>query len=91
MQFLQKSLQSMEGLCFFLTQEGYIGIGPPLMESGDRVCIVFGCPYPVILRKVENASGYRLVGDAYIYGMMQGEMMSKFRAGDFVEELFVLR
>jgi prepilin-type processing-associated H-X9-DG protein len=91
MQFLQKSLQSMEDLCFFLTEEGYIGIGPPLMESGDRVCIVFGCPYPVILRKVENDSGYRLVGDAYIYGMMQGEMISKFHAGDFAEEQFVLR
>jgi prepilin-type processing-associated H-X9-DG protein len=91
LQFLQKSLQSMEGLCFFLTEEGYMGIGPELMESGDRVCIVFGCPYPVLLRKVENASCYRLVGDAYIYGMMQGEMMSKFHAGDFVEEQLVLQ
>jgi hypothetical protein len=36
---------------FFVTGNGYFGIGPSRTEIGDRVFILSGCSVPVILRK----------------------------------------
>jgi len=74
---------------FFVTDKGYMGFGPGKLCEGDLVCIIFGCPHPLLLR--ETGDTYHLVGEVYIYGMMRGEMMVDFEAGKFVEETFVLQ
>jgi hypothetical protein len=74
---------------FFVTEKGYMGFGAAKLHEGDQVCILFGCPHPLLLR--ETGDTYHLVGEAYIYGMMRGEMMAEFEAGKFVEETFVLQ
>ncbi|KAK1995513.1 heterokaryon incompatibility protein [Colletotrichum falcatum] len=62
----------------FLTDSGYLGLGGRSMEEGDSVWVVAGCASPLVLREVpvSSISGpfcYRLVGEAYLHGIMHGE------------------
>lgn len=57
----------------FMTNEGYIGIGPAHMQTGDSVNILSGCSVPVVLRELGDMSYYQLIGDCYVDGMMDGE------------------
>jgi hypothetical protein len=62
---------------FIRTTEDRIGLGPESVDVGDRVCIVQGARTPFIIRKEEGygQNEYRLIGDAYIHGMMHGEAL----------------
>ncbi|KAG8533880.1 uncharacterized protein KY384_001621 [Bacidia gigantensis] len=49
------------------------GIGPSGAQIGDFVCVLLGCSVPVILSPVnanDSRYGYKLVGEAYLHGMM---------------------
>ncbi|KAJ4362260.1 hypothetical protein N0V83_010353 [Neocucurbitaria cava] len=63
-----------------INMEPYFGLGPPDTVYGDRICILFGCSVPCILRpcldKVKGSSYYTFVGEAYIYGRMDGEALA---------------
>lgn len=71
----------------FSTQHGMLGLGPSVLREGDLCCIIFGASVPFILRPV--GSRYRLVGEAYVHGVMYGEAMAerilaeKFQDQDF--------
>ncbi|ETS75336.1 hypothetical protein PFICI_12280 [Pestalotiopsis fici W106-1] len=62
---------------FFVTTDGYFGMGPKMMIPGDEVWILFGGRVPFILRRKnthgEADNGYTLVGHAFLYGIMNGE------------------
>lgn len=68
---------------FFITEEGYIGIGPPDMRESDEVWVLAGGRMPFVLRHehertLEEGTADRscervLVGDAYVHGLMDGE------------------
>lgn len=68
---------------FFVTKKGYIGVGPPDTKAGDEVWIFHGGNVPFISRRTEVDSDLmfeshhhvRLVGDAYVHGIMDGEAM----------------
>jgi hypothetical protein len=58
---------------FLRTEEGYIGTGPSQTKAGDKVVILYGSILPFILR--ERGEGrYLLLGEAYIHGLMHGEV-----------------
>ena len=58
------------------THEGYIGMAPHETRKGDKICLLFGCRVPVVLRqRVEG--GYELVGEVYVHGIMKGEAMAE--------------
>lgn len=63
----------------FRTQRGYFGLGPHLMEYGDKICVLFGFPTPFILRRVNEH--YLLIGECYAQGIMDGELVGKWRSG----------
>ena len=67
------------GRCFYMTGEGYMGLAPRYAEKGDLICVLLGCSVPIIIRK--KGDNYVVVGDTYVYGMMQGEMMSSVEKG----------
>jgi hypothetical protein len=59
-----------------LTVDGYVGLGPSEMEDGDVVAILWGGSTPYILRRsTELHYGFIVVGEAYIYGIMDGELV----------------
>jgi hypothetical protein len=46
---------------FFTTEKGYMGIGPPVVQTGDITCVLFGGEVPYVLRPVGNGL-YKMVG-----------------------------
>jgi hypothetical protein len=112
--YVELITETMRGRCLFLTQLGYIGIGPANVQADDVVCILSETRIPFLLRprngrvptfqdglasisgcyNVQNDNVFKvhvrniadkpsehctfeLVGDAYIYGLMDGEAAKK--------------
>ncbi|KAL9106687.1 MAG: hypothetical protein Q9227_008339 [Pyrenula ochraceoflavens] len=63
----------------FTTQKGYLGLGPRTLASSDRICVLLGCSVPVILRP--NAENFSLIGEAYVHGIMNGEVLRAVEQG----------
>lgn len=57
---------------FIVTRKGYVGIANDDVARGDKVCLLDGGRMPVVLRS--GADGFRFLGEAYVQGMMQGEI-----------------
>lgn len=57
----------------FMSSTGHLGLGPQLSKETDIVCFVQGARIPFILRPTDS-HGYQLVGEAYVHGLMQGEI-----------------
>jgi hypothetical protein len=56
-----------------------VGLAPQDAKVGDQVCILYGCTVPVVLRQLTHAtdgSSWHLIGDAYVHGIMDGEVIS---------------
>jgi hypothetical protein len=77
---------------FFITKDKQsMGLAPAHSQKGDLVCILFGCSVPVILRPQGRFPNdyYQLIGECFVYGMMDGESMDS-PAGQRTE-IFTLR
>lgn len=70
------------GRRLFRTRKGYLGLGSHEPQSGDLVCIFFGGAVPFLLRRRDGGSGYELVGDAHVHGVMQGEAVDMWQRGE---------
>lgn len=67
---------SCSGTRIMRTKRGFIGTVPRGTKKGDVVCVLYGGQTPFILRPSESRPGmYRLIGDAYVHGLMQGEAL----------------
>jgi len=62
------------------------GIGG--METGDKLCIILGLKAPVLLRPIGNQ--YKILGDTYVPGYMNGEAVEGIKAGLSELEDFLL-
>ncbi|KAF5604408.1 heterokaryon incompatibility het-6 [Fusarium pseudoanthophilum] len=59
----------------FRTKKGHIGLAPQTIQIGDEVGILQGAEVPHIFRRVSGSeTSLSLVGDAYVYGIMYGEL-----------------
>jgi hypothetical protein len=61
---------------------------PSLAAIGDRICVLHGCKFPVVLHSVGKQ--YVLVGEAYVHGIMKGEAMDDFMTREYEPEYFEL-
>jgi hypothetical protein len=61
------------GNAFFWTRNGHIGTAPLAISKGDIVALIPGVRAPMILRQIDSIS-YQVIGPAFVYGMMDGEM-----------------
>lgn len=58
----------------FITENGYVGVGPGCLEKGDEVVLFLGGSVPYVLRT--DSTGRRVIlGDGYVHGVMDGEFM----------------
>lgn len=73
----------------FQTSTGYLGLGGKLMLAGDIICVVKGCTYPVILRKIEDYHVH--VGTCYVLGLMEGEAVEFLESGERQLQEFQIR
>lgn len=60
-----------QGRQLAITQLGLIGWVPLAARVGDNVGLFAGCRIPFVMRA--SLSGYKIVGDTYMHGVMNGE------------------
>jgi hypothetical protein len=71
--------QSFQGATFFrkffTTTGGRMGVGPPETRPGDEIALLYGGEVPFCLRaeRDQPEGHYKLVGDLYVHGLMEGE------------------
>lgn len=77
-----------------------LGLGPLHAAERDILCVLYGCSVPVVLRALRDGQGketgeYRLIGECYLDGMMDGEAVSESHLEqsriEKSEKIFVLR
>ncbi|KAB5585121.1 heterokaryon incompatibility protein-domain-containing protein [Coniochaeta sp. 2T2.1] len=64
------------GRRLFRTRKGYFGITAQSLHQGDCVWILAGADTPFVLSKLHH-DYWRLVGEAYVFGIMNGEVLPK--------------
>ena len=92
------TMNMIQGRNFFTSgEDGLIGLCPDTARVGDIVCILLGGEVPYVLRTfggepLKEADGkvtivsrhFELVGEAYVHGIMDGELASKIDPFDFI-------
>lgn len=71
MMYSLSAITLSKGMNFFTTSNGYIGKGLSSIREDDLVVLITGIDLPMIIQK-EDAT-YRLIGPAYVHGIMDGE------------------
>jgi hypothetical protein len=66
-------LRAAHGRRIFTTKGGYVGLGPPSMQSDDCVMLLSGGKTSYILRKMKKAPAFTFLGEVYVHGFMNGE------------------
>ena len=65
------------------TEKGYLGLAPAAANVGDIIFILFGGSVPFVLRADESSSrqqqNFRLIGECYVHGAMDGEALGDDR------------
>jgi hypothetical protein len=69
---------SLDDRALITTKTGYLGLAPKAVRPGDIIAILLGCKCPVVLRPFCNGM-FRVVGECYIHGLMDGEILSQGR------------
>ncbi|KAL8922486.1 MAG: hypothetical protein Q9172_003551 [Xanthocarpia lactea] len=57
-----------------MTERGRLGLVPAETRHSDMVCVMDGVDVPLVLRKNDSGT-YVLIGEAYIHGAMDGEIL----------------
>ncbi|CAM1503287.1 Fc.00g080630.m01.CDS01 [Cosmosporella sp. VM-42] len=88
--FLEFSTGACVGRAAIETGDGRIGLGPLDTQPGDIICILFGCSWPIVLRRVTDQTSsdqkhYTVVGSALVPGLMVGEGVFGPIPDDFAE------
>jgi hypothetical protein len=72
----QRYLRALNMACagrrFFATKRGFLGIGPLQTQAGDLAYIFKGAQVPFLFRQEQTRDCFKLVGEAYVHGLMDG-------------------
>ncbi|EXL65084.1 hypothetical protein FOPG_18678 [Fusarium oxysporum f. sp. conglutinans race 2 54008] len=68
------------GRCFATTRGGRIATAPPATRNGDLLCVLYGGSVVHVLREEEDH--YILVGEAYVYDLMNGQAIQAYQSGE---------
>jgi len=60
---------------FFETTAGLIGATSAEVQPGDEIAIVFGVQVPFVVRRNREHNHFLLIGECYVAGIMEGEVM----------------
>lgn len=70
--WLSKLRRSLGLYGFFMTERGFLGLGPSSMQKGDVVAVLCGSNVPFLLRR--QGDEYARIGLCYVHGIMNGEL-----------------
>lgn len=76
-----------------LDSKDRLGLASLSAQPGDIVCIIYGCTVPVLLRERPTKDGFTFIGECYLHGMMDGEVVLYVKRAQQKEkeEKFILR
>ncbi|KAK0113332.1 hypothetical protein ONS96_014197 [Cadophora gregata f. sp. sojae] len=83
---IKRTTLTLQGRRLITTRNGYLGTAPEAALRGDVLAIIYGCSYPVVLRP--SGDSYLLIGESYIDGVMDGELVEARESGMFEEVEF---
>ncbi|KAJ3548135.1 hypothetical protein NM208_g1161 [Fusarium decemcellulare] len=58
----------------FLTSTGFVGVGPLDVQAGDEISVFLGGKTAYLVRPRDDDT-YSLIGEAYVHGVMYGELL----------------
>lgn len=74
---------------FATTTKGYMGLVPRGAMLGDEVCVILGAHVPFLVRRVPHDEAgtdrYQLLGECYLQGIMNGEVMDSMPESEMRE------
>ncbi|KIX96246.1 uncharacterized protein Z520_08024 [Fonsecaea multimorphosa CBS 102226] len=68
--------------CFGVTSQGRLGLVPAEVRENDLLCVFRGAKVPFVLRPHRDSDRYELIGEAYVHGIMHGELFHNGRLQD---------
>jgi len=77
------------GRSLAITKKGYLGLVSKDTRKGDRVAVLMGSETPFILRK-RSDGGFAVVGETYMHGIMDGEVIEAWKNGRIEKGKIVL-
>lgn len=80
--------QSACNRAFFRTENGYMGLGPRILQPQDQIWVLLGSRVPMVLKPKHDF--YQVVGACYVDGYINGEAIQGLKSGTFVEQAVVL-
>ncbi|KAN0102766.1 Heterokaryon incompatibility protein (HET) domain containing protein [Hyaloscypha variabilis] len=88
--FLADLLERFPNGSIFITEKGYIGYGGAFARQGDYCVIFQGGFAPFIVRRHDKTETFRLVSEAYVHGIMRGEVAPMVHAKGLAIQEIVL-
>ncbi|KAK5652708.1 hypothetical protein OQA88_10302 [Cercophora sp. LCS_1] len=96
-------LPRINGRSFFITTKGFFGNGPLKSRPGDEICILEGSQHILYLVRpvardelasydispVKKQRFFRLVGEAYVHGVSDGEWINVQCEDDVIEAVII--
>jgi hypothetical protein len=73
------------------TRRGLLGVGPKVIQVGDEAVALYGCHVISILRPVPDGAYHHFVGQCYIDGMMDGEILAQYNVEPKDQRIFYLQ
>jgi RNAse (barnase) inhibitor barstar len=73
-----------------ITEKGYYGLAPQIVQEGDVCCVVYGMCVPTILRRTAGENCYKFVGEAFVLGITNGEVIEQMGKWGLKEEDVIL-
>jgi hypothetical protein len=88
----EKMTHFCSGRQLVLTDRGYFGVVPKHVEVGVTVCCFLGAGVPYVLRHVGDCckgteKSFKLIGESYVYGLMQGEAFESIDKSTIREDI----
>jgi hypothetical protein len=71
---------SCSGRLLAITEENLMGLVPTSAEVGDEIYLLAGGQVFYVLRP--QGDGFRLIGESYIHGLMDGEALDRLETGE---------
>ena len=72
----------LDGRTVVTAHEGRIGLAPERCKAGDQIYSLLEGDVPYILWPSAKAAEYEILGEAYVHGVMDGELWIWVKTGD---------
>lgn len=76
--------------CLLATTKGGFGLGPLITRPGDVCCLILGADVAFVLRPSPDISGYKLLGEAFVHSVMNGEIEVMMQSGQVVQQILTI-